>query len=131
MIAPEHTQVIKNVLDDYAQALNSADLAAIPSFYTQDGQFMPEGYQTISKATLLKKSVGNHLANASFHIEYNIDEILVEKDFAFVVANAKTLQKEGNGETLTGKTSRDLFILKMVDDKWKISRYIFNNVKII
>jgi len=128
MKTPEQTEAIQNTLVDYAKALNTADIAAIPAFYTNDGKFMPEGHKTITNAALLKKAAGNHLVKSAFHIEYIIEDIIVEDEYAFVLANAKTLQKEGVNGTIIGKTSRDFFILRKVEETWKICRYIFNNV---
>ncbi len=128
---PEKTQAIHNILNDYATALNAADIASIPAFYSVDGIFMPEGYPTITKPAHLTAAAGTYLLKAAFSIEYYIEDIVIDNQFAFVTAHAKTLQKDSVTGVVIGKTSRDFFILKESENRWKIYRYIFNNVTVI
>ncbi|RYY23623.1 MAG: hypothetical protein EOP41_06335 [Sphingobacteriaceae bacterium] len=38
-------QAAEQLLSGYAEVLNAANTALIPSFYTQDGAFMPDGFK--------------------------------------------------------------------------------------
>jgi ketosteroid isomerase-like protein len=124
----DHTQAIRNTLTDYAKTLSAADKAAIPGFYTNDGKFMPEGYKTLNSVDLLKTNTG-FLKNYNFKIEYSIQDITIDKQLAFVLADAKTSQKDPETGMVFVTKSRDFFVLKKIDEKWKIYRYLFNNVK--
>lgn len=128
---PEQTQAIHNTLNDYATALNAADIDSIPAFYSSDGIFMPAGYPTITKPAHLTTAAEGYLVKTAFNIEYYIEDIVIDNQFAFVTAHAKTLQKDNITGAVIGKTSRDFFILKEFEDRWKIYRYIFNNVTVI
>jgi len=124
----EHTLAIRNTLTDYAKTLNTADNAAIPGFYTTDGKFMPEGYKTVKSFDLLKTNAG-FLHDYNFKIEYSFQDITIDNQLAFVLADAKTSQKDPVTGIVFDKLSRDFFVLKKIDEHWKIYRYLFNNVK--
>ncbi|CAM4370419.1 Ketosteroid isomerase homolog [Pedobacter westerhofensis] len=124
----DQTLDIRNTLTDYAKTLNTADKAAIPGFYTSDGKFMPEGYKTLGSFELLKSS-GDYLKDYNFKIEYSIQDIVIDNHFAFVVADAKTSEKDPVTGITFDKQSRDFFVFKKIADQWKIYRYLFNKVK--
>jgi ketosteroid isomerase-like protein len=124
----EHTLAIRNTLTDYAKTLNTADNAAIPGFYTTDGKFMPEGYKTVKSFDLLKLNP-HYLSDSNFTIDYSIEDITIDNQLAFVIADAKTSQKDPVTGIILARQSRDFFVLKKIDEQWKIYRYLFNNVK--
>ncbi|PBQ33936.1 hypothetical protein CNR22_19845 [Sphingobacteriaceae bacterium] len=119
---------ISKTLSDYAAVLNSAKADLIPSFYTKEARFMPEGVKTLHPG-LLRKAGENNLSSNKFAIEYSVVNVTEEGSFAFVEAIAHT----SSLDTISGKTikksSRDFFVLKNEDTNWKIHRYIFNNVE--
>jgi len=124
----EQTRAIHNTLNDYATALNTAEIESIPTFYATDGMFMPDGYPTISKSANLKRAAENYLIKSAFNIKYVVDNILIDQDLAFVNAQADTLQKDKVTGGVISQSTRDFFILKRSDGSWKIYRYMFNNV---
>lgn len=124
------TTAINKTLDGFAGALNAADATSLPSFFTADGNFMPEGVKTIFNPNSLKSFAEQHLASKDFHINFEMVNINVEGNFAFVIALARTRQKDPELATTIEKNSRDFFVFKNVEESWKIHRYMFNNVSV-
>jgi len=63
------------------------------------------------------------------NIEFFIDEIVVNGDYAFVKTSSKgTTFIHANGETVP-EENRELFVLQKEEDEWKIARYMFNKTK--
>ncbi|MDB5263792.1 MAG: hypothetical protein JWQ14_3075 [Adhaeribacter sp.] len=118
----------EKMLAGYAEALNSADTALIPSFYTKDGLFMPESSKALTSGDLLKSSK-SFLKKQRFQISFSVQDIVVDGDYAFVQATAKTSTSNFAANQEFSQTSRDFFVLRNEQDEWKIFRYIFNNVK--
>jgi len=129
MSTQEEKQAILNLLTEYDNALNSANIALIPSFYAEDGLFMPDGMQELSRNDLQKKNHESYLKKVQFRIDFTIADIIIDGRYAFVQAIAKANSRNLETDKVSAKTSRDLFILRKDQDKWKIFRYIFNNVK--
>jgi ketosteroid isomerase-like protein len=121
-------QAAEGLLRAYAEALNSATTALIPSFYTQDGLFLPQGSKALTFTDLPQRSV-SFFKKVRFYIDYSLKDIAVDKGYAFVEATAKTRTTDlATNQELT-QTSRDFFVLRKEQEEWKIYRYIFNHVK--
>jgi ketosteroid isomerase-like protein len=123
----EEKQIIK-LLQEYAFLLNSAHIDLIPTFYTEDGLFMPDGLKNLTRLDITKRTSGNFLKKINFKIEYTAKSIVVQDSYAFVLAAAKTSTKNALTGDINEKTSRDFFVLRKESDNWKIYRYMFNNV---
>ncbi|MCC9138488.1 YybH family protein [Pontibacter silvestris] len=118
----------ESLITSYAKALSSADAASIPTFYTEDGRFLPNGFRALTSADLSKRSK-SYLEKGQFHIEFNVQDIAIDGQFAFVEAVAQTRSVDvATGGALT-HVSRDFFVLRKEQEEWKIFRYTFNNVK--
>jgi ketosteroid isomerase-like protein len=119
---------VKEGIQNFANALNAGDLGSILSFYSEEGIFMPEGFKTLSKNSIGKKRA-KLLEELNFKIQFEVVKIVVNDNYAFVEALAKTSENDKNAHSTSEKTSRDFFVLRKEDDQWKILRYIFNNVQ--
>lgn len=119
-------QIIK-LLDEYSFVLSSGASELISAFYAEDGLFMPNSLKSFSKADIIRTTSGPFLKESNFKIEYTAKNIVVEDNYAFVSAIAKTSTRN----SLTGKnisnTTRDFFVLRKTNDEWKIYRYMFND----
>jgi ketosteroid isomerase-like protein len=121
-------QAAEKLLADYAQALNTANAAAIPSFYTQDGVFLPDGYRQLAVADL-KKSGSSYLQRSNFRISYEIKNVVAENGYVFVDAQAKTTSHDPATRLEKNLNSLDFFVLRKEGAEWKIFRYLFNHVR--
>lgn len=130
MTTPQENQAVKDLLVAYAEALNTANIAAIPSFFSSEGCFMPDTFKTLGKNDL-KDANGNHLRKTNFHIVYTIKNVNFDKEYAFVEAIAIVHEVDIHSGNEQCKTSRDFFVLHKEEHDWKIYRYLFNNVTLI
>jgi len=120
---------IKNVLFSYRDALNASDASKVLSLYTEDGIFMPSGAPTAIGTEQVKGTYEFVFSNIQLSIEFTIDEIIVNGDYAF----ARTTSKGSTLIHATGETvpeeNRELFVLQKENGSWKIDRYMFNKIK--
>ena len=127
MTNQDQTQQLRQAINGFAATLNAAKGALIQDFFTEEGKFMPQGFETLSSQQL-ESSADSFLATNAFDIAFEIQDITIDNDFATVIAKAKTSQKKPGSAAAIEKTSRDFFVFRKIDDAWKIHRYIFNNV---
>ncbi|MCC9168974.1 YybH family protein [Pontibacter harenae] len=128
MNAQDEKLAAESLITNYANALNSADAGAIPAFFTHDGQFMPDGFRSLTTADLAKRSK-SILEKSQFHIKYSLRDIVVDGQFAFIEAMAQTRSNLAATGGESTQVSRDFFVLRKEQENWKILRYIFNNVE--
>lgn len=122
-------QEIENLLMTYKGTLNTSNAEKATSLYAKDGIFMPTGAPSAIGKEQIKGAYDFVFSQIQLNIEFYIEEIKVENDFAFAVTSSK-------GETLihaTGTTipeeNRELFIFEKENGTWKIARYMFNKTK--
>jgi len=120
---------IKNVLFSYRDALNASDVSKVLSLYTEDGIFMPSGAPTAIGTEQVKGTYEFVFGSIQLSIEFYIDEIIVNGDYAFARTTSKgTTLIHATGETVP-EENRELFVLQKENGSWKIDRYMFNKMK--
>ena len=92
------------------------------------GSSTSEAIQT-SRNSTIKTSYEFVFSQIQLNIEFYIDEIVVNNDYAFARTTSKgTTLIHANGETVP-EENRELFVLQKANGQWKISRYMFNKMK--
>lgn len=125
----EDKQKIEALLSEYKKSLNTSNAQLAQSLYTKDGVFMPSGAPSAIGSDDILKSYEFIFSQIQLNIEFFIDEILVEGDFAFATTSSKgTTLIHANGETVP-EENRELFVFEKVNGDWKIARYMFNKTK--
>ncbi len=122
-------EAIEALLQTYKKSLNTSDATLAQSLYTKDGIFMPtEAPSAIGSENILK-SYEFIFTQIQLNIEFYIDEITVEGDFAFAVTSSKGITLiHAIGETIP-EANRELFVFEKVNGEWKIARYMFNKTE--
>jgi uncharacterized protein (TIGR02246 family) len=109
-------------------ALNASDVNKVLPLYTEDGIFMPSGAPTSVGKEQVKGAYEFVFSNIELSIEFYIDEISINGDYAF----ARTTSKGSTLIYATGATvpeeNRELFVLQKENGQWKIDRYMFNKM---
>ena len=120
---------IEKLLFSYRDALNSSDVNKVLPLYTNDGVFMPSNAPSAIGQEQVKVSYEFVFSQIRLNIEFYVDEIVVNGDYAFArtTSKGKTLIR-ANGETVP-EENRELFVLQKTNGQWKISRYMFNKMK--
>ena len=119
---------VKKVVEDYFKALNDGQLEVIVGLYHKDSVFLPKnaasavrGIDEITKAyrTIFEKA------------KLNTEHVF---RYVAVYGNIAIIESQGSGTlTLLGSkkvvpsNNKELFILRKIDNKWKIDRYMFND----
>ncbi|MBK8191993.1 MAG: DUF4440 domain-containing protein [Lewinellaceae bacterium] len=120
---------IESLLGEYKKSLNTSDAKLAQSLYAKDGIFMPSGAPSAIGSENILKSYEFIFSQIQLNIEFFIDEILVEGDFAFATTSSKgTTLIHANGATIP-EENRELFVFEKVENEWKIARYMFNKTK--
>jgi uncharacterized protein (TIGR02246 family) len=120
---------IERLLTEYKNALNTSDAALAQSLYAKDGVFMPTGAPSAIGSENILKSYEFIFSQIQLNIEFYIDEIVVDGDFAFATTSSKgTTLIHANGQTVP-EENRELFVFEKIDGAWKIARYMFNKTK--
>ena len=122
-------QSIEKMLFSYRDALNASDVSQVLPLYTQDGVFMPSNGPSAIGKEQIKGSYEFVFKTIQLHIEFFIDEIIVNGDYAFARTTSKgTTLIHANGQTVP-EENRELFVLQKENGEWKIARYMFNKTK--
>jgi uncharacterized protein (TIGR02246 family) len=120
---------IEKLLFSYRDALNASDVKKVLPLYTQDGVFMPSSAPTAAGQEQVKASYEFVFKTIQLKIEFFIDEIMVNGDYAFARTTSKgTTLIHANGQTVL-EENRELFVLQKENGSWKIARYMFNKMK--
>ncbi len=123
------TLEIEKLLFNYRDALNTSDINKVLSLYTNDGVFMPSNAPSAIGQEQIKGSYEFVFKTIQLNIEFFIEEIVVNGNFAFARTNSKgTTLIHANGQTVP-EENRELFVLQKTNGMWKISRYMFNKMK--
>ncbi len=117
---------IQALLNSYQNALNSSDVDKVMPLYTEDGVFMPANKPTSAGQVQVKSAYQHVFETIDLDIAFHVDEIERQGDVAFVRTNSDGEIKLIKENVLVKNHTRELFILKRVNDEWKIYQYMFN-----
>ena len=120
---------IEKLLFSYRDALNTSEVNKVLPLYTNDGVFMPSNAPSAIGQEQVKAAYDFVFSQIQLNIEFYIDEIVVNGDYAFARTTSKgTTLIHANKQTVA-EENRELFVLQKTKGQWKISRYMFNKMK--
>lgn len=120
---------IEKLLFSYRDALNASDVNKVLPLYTEDGVFMPSNAPSAIGQEQVKAAYEFVFKTIQLNIEFFIDEIVVNGEYAFARTTSKgTTLIHANGQTVP-EENRELFVLQKANGQWKIARYMFNKMK--
>ncbi|MBS1509087.1 MAG: SgcJ/EcaC family oxidoreductase [Bacteroidetes bacterium] len=120
---------IEKLLFSYRDALNKSDVNKVLPLYTNDGVFMPSNAPSAIGQEQVKAAYAFVFSQIQLNIEFYIDEIVVNGDYAFARTMSKgTTLIHANKQTVA-EENRELFVLQKTNGQWKIARYMFNKMK--
>lgn len=123
------TTALEILLFNYRDALNASDTNKAVSLYTEDGVFMPTNAPTAQGTAALIESYNYVFSNIQLKVEFYIDSIEVNGDYAYARTRSKgSTLIHATGDTIP-EENRELFVLKKENDEWKIDNYMFNKTK--
>jgi uncharacterized protein (TIGR02246 family) len=120
---------IEKLLFSYRDALNTSDVNKVLPLYTNDGVFMPSNAPSAIGQEQVKVAYEFVFSQIQLNIQFYIDEIVVNGDYAFARTTSKgTTLIHANKQTVA-EENRELFVLQKTNGQWKIARYMFNKMK--
>lgn len=119
---------IRLLLDTYQQALNDSATNKIVPLYTDDGIFMPSNKPTAVGREQVKVAYQHVFKALDLNVKFHVDEIERHGEIAFVRTTSDGEIKLLKDNVTIKNNSREIFILKRTDGKWKIYRYMFNEM---
>jgi uncharacterized protein (TIGR02246 family) len=117
---------IRNLLRAYERSLNMSDAALAVSCYTRDGVFMPTTLPT-ARGAQLRQAYVETFERIRLNVTFTIDELVVASDtVAYALTRSNGVQTMLATGAESTESNREMFIFRLEDGAWKISRYLFN-----
>jgi uncharacterized protein (TIGR02246 family) len=117
---------IHALIQTYQRSLNDNDLDLVRTVYSDDAVFIGQPFPTATGKGEIVALYADFLSKLDFEVEFEILEVELRADLGFVrTRSVGTIVPKG--QTPKGpERNREIFIVKKIDDAWKIHRYIFN-----
>ncbi len=119
---------IRSVIKLYEKALNGSDVNEVIKLYAQEGVFMPSGKPTSVGHSQVTKAYQHVFKALDLDVTFHFDEIVRNGDLAFVRTTSDGKIKLLEKNSTISNQSRELFVMKRINENWKIYRYMFNEV---
>lgn len=119
---------IKALIKSYEKALNSSNVAKVMRLYAKDGVFMPSSKPTSQGYDQVRTAYKYVFRDLDLDVSFHIDEIVWRDDIAFVRTVSDGEIKLLKKDITLKNNSRELFVMKRINDDWKIYRYMFNEM---
>ncbi len=119
---------IHAVLKNYERALNASDVDGILKLYTEDGVFMAQHNPSAVGIKQVEAAYTAAFQAIDLDVEFDIVEIeVIADDWAFArTTSSGTTTINATGDKVN-EGNQELFVLKKIDDDWKIARYLFSS----
>src|SRR5580692_4026127 len=123
------TEAIEQLLRAYENALNASSTKDVLPLYASDGQFLPTGAPSAVGQEQIATSYGNVFKTIQLHVRFYIEEIVVSGSLAFARTRSEGTTLTRYNNVTSAEENRELFVFQKEDDRWRISRYMFNKSK--
>ncbi len=119
---------IEAVLRSYERVLNASDVDGVLKLYTEDGVFMAQHNPSAVGIKQVEAAYTAVFQAIDLNVEFDIVEIeVIADDWAFARTNSSgTITINATGDKVN-EGNQELFVLKKIDDNWKIARYCFSS----
>ncbi|WP_373819791.1 SgcJ/EcaC family oxidoreductase [Glaesserella sp.] len=120
---------IRQLINDYAAALKSANPQNVVALYRNDGVLMPSNAPTAQGKNAITATYQHIFSAVGLDLQFDIKEITVNGNVAIVRSTSNGTATVKANNTKVPEVNRELFVLDKVDSKWKIARYMFNKTE--
>lgn len=115
----------------YQNALAASNVDALTSVFTTDGVVAGPGSPTAAGTAALKSTYEGIFDAVGLNLVFKIDEIIVGSEYGFVRSTSSGTATVNATGTSAPEENRELFVVKKVNDKWKIASYIYNKMGVL
>lgn len=125
----DKTAIKTLITGSYAKAINASDAAAAADNYTPDAVLMAPDTPTMKGAASIKSTYQAVFADITLNLAFTIDDVVVDGEYGYVRSHSTgTTLIKASGQTIPSDY-REIFVVKKVNDKWKIAWYNYNQPK--
>jgi len=118
---------IRELISVYQNMLNNEEIEKISTLYSEQAIFMPPDVPAIKGVEEVVLTYEYLFSQFDFELEFDIKEVVISENFAYVLSNSEGTITLENNETEEFSKNQEIFILIKEGDDWKISRYMFNS----
>ena len=118
---------MRELISEYQNVLNNEEIEKIPTLFSKQAIFMPPEIPAINGIEEITLTYEYLFSQFDFELEFDVKEIVISENFAYVHSNSKGTITLKSSETEETSKNQEIFILINEGDDWKISRYIFNS----
>ena len=119
---------IRELISVYQNMLNNEEIEKIPTLYSEQAIFMPPDVPAIHGVEEIGLTYEYLFSQFDFELKFDIKEVVISENFAYVLSNSEGTIKSSETEEVS--KNQEIFILIKEKDDWKISRYMFNSLKL-
>jgi len=123
---PTGEAAAKNVVVSYFKALNKGDLGKIKKLYHRDSVFLPEGGPAARGIEEIGDAYRAVFRKIKLNTRHDYKHVSVHGDIAIVESKASGDITILETKKVIPSTSKELFVLRLINKAWRIDRYIFN-----
>jgi len=118
---------ILELISDYQNVLNNEEIEKIPTLFSEQAIFMPPDIPAINGVDEIVLTYEYLFSQFDFELEFDIKEIVISENFAYVHSNSEGTITLKSSETEETSKNQEIFILIKEGNDWKISKYMFNS----
>lgn len=119
---------VKNLLQTYQRGLNEANVDLVKSVYAEDAVFIGQPFPTATGRDKVVALYADFLSKLDFNVEFEILEVELGDNLGFARTQSRGSIVPKGQKRSAGEGNREVFVLKKMNNAWKIYRYIFNAV---
>ena len=118
---------IEKLILSFPEALKAADISKVLPLFTSDAVVMPNNAPTMKGTQQIEGLFTNLFKKMSLDMQYIVDEVIIDGDYAFVRTNSKGNNVVlANGENMP-LNNKELLVVHKDNGEWKITHYMGNH----
>ena len=129
LLASESTQSIltpEQVVLRYGELLNQKKIDEIIDLYHQEAEIIPDQLQSLSGKEAIIEFYKNTFNTIELHGELKIQSIDLDHNLAIVRCEEPGDIKDLDSGLMIKSYFREIFLLKRIEEQWRIYRYMFS-----
>ncbi len=117
---------IQDLIQTYQRGLNEADLGSVKAVFADDAMFIGQPFPTATGIEEIVATYAGFFSKLDFDVKFDIQEIELSGGLGFVRTRSHgTIVPKGQSPE-GSEGNREIFVVKKIDGRWKVYRYIFN-----
>lgn len=117
----------KHAVETYFAALNNSQLEIVVGLYHKDSVFLPKNAPAARGIDAIRHAYQTLFAKARLNTTHIYHHVAVYGDIAIVESQGHGTLTLLESQKAIPSNNKELFVLRRIDKKWKIDRYMFND----